>query len=115
TASSRSTGLVAGAAGAVARDRGQPTIVLTLQVRTVVGQHRVDLPGLVARPVHPDLVLHRVTTRGVVLHLGCEAGGSEPAGRIGDLVGRRNLDPEMVQPCVLTGYAFQQHELQGWL
>ena len=54
-----------------------------------VGLDDVDLPGLLAGAVDPDLVLEGVAAGGVVLLEGGEPGVLEPVGGGGDLVGGR--------------------------
>ena len=76
-----------------------------------VGEHGVDLPRLAVGAVDPDLVLHREATRDLVLGRGGEALAGEPALRGRDLVGRLDLDAEVVERAGLA-VALDQHELQ---
>ena len=77
-----------------------------------VGLDDVDLPGLAAGAVDPDLVLQGVAAGGVVLLEGGQARFLETAGRGGDLVGGVDLDAEVVHAGVLAGLALDEDELE---
>ena len=76
-----------------------------------VGEDGVDLPRLTVGGVDPDLVLHRVATRDLVLGRGREAFAGEALLRGADLVGRLDLDAEVVQGARLA-VALDQDQLQ---
>jgi hypothetical protein len=76
-----------------------------------VGEHRVDLPGLPVGRVDPDLVLHGVATGDLVFSRRGEALGAEPARGGGDVVGRLDLDTEVVRRAASAG-ALDEDELQ---
>src|SRR5207248_2848695 len=72
----------------------------------------VDLPGLLARAVHPYLVLDGVAARRVVLGRCLQPRTREALAGFTDLVGGLDLDAEMVHDRRLPRLALQQHELE---
>src|ERR671910_1760371 len=76
-----------------------------------LGQHRVDLPRLAVGGVDPDLILHGVAARHLIL------GGARQAlagqARVGGshLVGGRHLDAQVVERARVT-VALDEHELE---
>src|SRR5918995_963240 len=86
-------GLAAGGAGCrAAAGCRRAGLLLDRGVRL----HDVDLPRLLARPAHPDLVLDGVTAGGVLLDRGVEALGREAAGRGGHPVRGGGPDAEVI-------------------
>ena len=76
-----------------------------------IGQDRVDLPLRTVRALHPHLVLDGVATRGPGLYRRLHALSRAVNSGGGYLVGRGDLDPEMVDRTGLAG-ALDQDQLQ---
>ena len=62
-----------------------------------IGQHGVDLPGRAVGVAHPDLVLDGEAAGRLVLDLGREPVGTQPAGGRGHLFGGLHLDAQVVE------------------
>src|SRR5664280_679253 len=79
-----------------------------------VGEDRVDLPTVPVGTANPHLVLDRVATGRLFFDLGLETSGGEVVGSFGDLLGRENLDTEVVDGTRLPP-SLDQHQLEWWL
>src|ERR671910_2038887 len=76
-----------------------------------VGQHRVDLPRLAVGGVDPDLVLHGVAARDLILGGARQALAGQPRVGGSHIVGGRHLDAQVVERTRIA-VALDEHELE---
>ena len=78
-------------------------------------EHGIDLPRFTVGPVHPDFVLDRKTTRRLLFGGGDKAFRCQSGLCRCNLVGRLDLDTEMVERTGRLLSIFNQDQLERWI